>query len=50
MPKKYDFSGWATKFNLKCTDGRVIAKDGKASNITMAHQMLGSRSFFGIVK
>ena len=23
----YDFSGYATKNNLKCTDGRVIRKD-----------------------
>lgn len=23
----YDFSGWATKVNLKCSDGRVIKKD-----------------------
>lgn len=27
MGKKYDFSGWATRANLKCTDGRVIAPD-----------------------
>ena len=26
-PKKYDFSGWATKNDLKCSDGRVIRKD-----------------------
>lgn len=25
--EKYDFSGWATKNNLKCSDGRVIMKD-----------------------
>ena len=24
---KYDFGGWATKANLKCTDGRVIMPD-----------------------
>ena len=24
MGEKYDFSGWATKFNLKCSDGRTI--------------------------
>ncbi len=24
---KYDFSGWATKNNLKCSDGRTILKD-----------------------
>jgi hypothetical protein len=27
MVKKYDFSGYATKNDLKCTDGRVIRKD-----------------------
>lgn len=27
MSKKYDFSGYATKNNLKCTDGRTIMKD-----------------------
>lgn len=24
--KKYDFGGWATKFNVKCSDGRTIKK------------------------
>lgn len=24
---KYDFSGWATRANLKCSDGRIIMKD-----------------------
>lgn len=23
-PKQYDFSGWATKFGIKCSDGRTI--------------------------
>jgi len=27
MPKGYDFSGYATKNNLKCADGRTIRKD-----------------------
>lgn len=27
MAKKYDFSGWATKVDLRCTDGRTIRKD-----------------------
>lgn len=27
MGKKYDFSGWATRANLKCSDGRVITPD-----------------------
>ena len=24
---KYDFGGWATRYDLTCTDGRVIKKD-----------------------
>lgn len=32
MPKKYDFSGWVTKNNLKCTDGRIIMKDAFKHN------------------
>lgn len=27
MKKKFDFSGWATRNNLKCSDGRVIKQD-----------------------
>lgn len=27
MKKKYDFSGWASRNNIKCSDGRVIRKD-----------------------
>ena len=29
---KYDFSGWATKNNLKCSDGRTIMKDAFKHN------------------
>lgn len=29
---KYDFSGWATRNNLKCSDGRVILKDAFKHN------------------
>ena len=29
---KFDFSGWATKANLKCSDGRTIMKDAFKSN------------------
>ena len=29
---KYDFSGWATKSNLKCSDGRVIMPDAFKDN------------------
>lgn len=27
MAKKYDFSGWATKANIRCSDGRTISHD-----------------------
>lgn len=27
MAKPYDFSGWATRANVKCSDGRTIMKD-----------------------
>ena len=27
MGKKFDFCGWATRANLKCSDGRTISKD-----------------------
>ena len=27
MDKKYDFSGWATKANLLCSDGRIIRQN-----------------------
>ena len=30
MAKNYDFSGWATKANLQCSDGRIIRKDAFA--------------------
>ena len=30
--KKYDFSGWATKNGLKCSDGRTIMKDAFIEN------------------
>ena len=29
---KYDFSGWATKNNLKCSDGRTIMRDAFKNN------------------
>lgn len=29
---EYDFSGWATKANLKCSDGRIITKDAFKDN------------------
>lgn len=30
--EKFDFSGWATRANLKCSDGRVIVKDAFKDN------------------
>lgn len=32
MSKKYDFSGWATKNNLQCSDGRIITQDAFKHN------------------
>ena len=32
MGKSYDFSGWATKNNLRCTDGRIIRQDAFKHN------------------
>lgn len=32
MNEKYDFSGWATKNNLKCTDGRTIRHNAFKDN------------------
>ena len=30
--EQYDFSGWATKNNLKCSDGRIIMRDAFKQN------------------
>lgn len=30
MDKHYDFAGWATKADMRCSDGRTIAKDAFA--------------------
>lgn len=44
MGKKYDFSGWATRSNVKCSDGRVIMddafidNDGKTVPLVWNHQ------------
>lgn len=32
MPKKFDFSGYATKIDIKCADGRTIRKDAFKHN------------------
>ena len=42
--KKFDFSGWATKANVKCSDGRIIGvnafadDDGKTVPLVWNHQ------------
>lgn len=44
MGKKYDFCGWATRNNLRCSDGRVIAQnafkenDGQTVPLVWNHQ------------
>lgn len=44
MDKKFDFSGWATKANIKCADGRTIMPDafkhnnGKTVPLVWNHQ------------
>ena len=32
MSEQYDFSGWATRNNIKCSDGRTILKDAFKEN------------------
>ena len=32
MEKKFDFAGWATKNDLRCSDGRIIRKDAFKEN------------------
>lgn len=32
MEKNYDFSGWATRNDLRCSDGRIIRKDAFKHN------------------
>jgi HK97 family phage prohead protease len=44
MPKKYDFAGWATKNDIKCSDGRTIrhgafsADNGKRVPLVWNHR------------
>ena len=50
---KYDFSGWATKFNIKCSDGRTITPDafkhmdGVEVPLVWNHQHNGVESVLG---
>ena len=42
---KYDFSGYATRNNIKCSDGRVIMRDAfKYMTVTQISQMVDSLS------
>lgn len=44
IPKDYDFSGWATRNNIRCADGRTIlpgafsANDGESVSLVWNHQ------------
>lgn len=52
-PKKYDFSGWATRINIKCSDGRTIKDnafkdcDGKTVPLVWNHDHDQSYSVLG---
>lgn len=44
MPKKYDFGGYATRFNVRCSDGRTIChgafKDNDGEEVSLVWQHL----------
>ena len=50
---KYDFSGWATKFNIRCADGRTIKPgafrdcDGKKVPVVWGHDHSGPDKVLG---
>lgn len=52
-PAKYDFSGWATKANVKCSDGRTILKhafkecDGKTVPLVWNHNHTDAENVLG---
>lgn len=51
--EKYDFSGWATRYNIKCADGRVLLKgafddcDGKTVPLVWNHLHDGPENVLG---
>lgn len=53
MERQYDFSGWATRANLKCSDGRTILKDafkhhdGQTVPLVWNHQHNDPFNFLG---
>lgn len=52
-PEKYDFSGWATKYNVKCSDGRTILKhafkedDSKVIPLVWNHNHVEAENVLG---
>lgn len=52
-PEKYDFSGWATKYNVKCSDGRTILKhafkedDAKVIPLVWNHNHIEAENVLG---
>lgn len=52
-PEKYDFSGWATKCDIKCSDGRTILKhafasdDGKVVPLVWNHNHIEADNVLG---
>ena len=50
---KYDFSGWATRNDLQCADGRIIRKnafkqqDGETVSLVWNHSMIPRIMFWG---
>lgn len=53
MDKKFDFSGWATRNDLRCSDGRTIrrdafkAQDGETVPLVWQHQHQSPTNFLG---
>ena len=51
--KRFDFSGWATRNNLRCSDGRTILKDafkdndGQTVPLVWNHQHSGPDNVLG---
>lgn len=55
MKNKYDFGGWATKYNIACSDGRTISNgafkhcDGAVIPMVWNHSYTGPESIIGNV-
>ena len=56
MSEKYDFSGWATRYNVKCSDGRTLLSgafaddDGETVPLVWNHQHEGPENILGKAK